>query len=65
MVHHIIDTAFLAQSRFILLDSIMMIFALAAIISALKQRRYRSRPFGLGWWFWNVMTALNMGLAFR
>ena len=35
------DTAFLAQSRYILLESMMMWFAFMAVLSVLKMRRYR------------------------
>ena len=58
------DTAFLAQSRFILLESIMMFFAFVAVLSVLKMRRYSGSPFGIGWWFWLSSASINMGLAF-
>ena len=46
------DTALLTQSRFILLESMMIFFALMAVLSALKMRQYYDRPFGFGWTFW-------------
>ena len=60
----ILDTALLAQSRFILLDSIMILFALWALLSVLKLRQYHSKPFSSGWWFWLTSASFNMGLAF-
>ena len=58
------DTAFLTQSRFILLESMMIFFAMVALLSVLKFRRYYAQPFSLGWFFWLTSAALNMGLAF-
>ncbi len=58
------DTAILAQSRFVLLESMMIFFALMAVLSALKMRRYQDRPFSFGWWFWLITASMNMGLAF-
>ncbi|TRY64235.1 hypothetical protein TCAL_03556, partial [Tigriopus californicus] len=60
----VLDTAILAQSRFILLESMMMLFALFAILSVLKFRRFAGAPFSMGWCFWILMTSVNMGLAF-
>ena len=58
------DTALLTQSRFILLESMMIFFAMMSVLSALKMRQYYEKPFGLGWTFWLVSAAVNMGLAF-
>lgn len=60
----VLDTAILAQSRFILLESMMMLFALFAILSVLKFRRFSNHPFSVGWWLWILSASINMGLAF-
>ena len=60
----VFDTALLTQSRFILLESMMIFFALMALLSVLKMRRYYEKPFGLGWSGWLLSSALSMGLAF-
>lgn len=58
------DTALLTQSRFILLESMMIFFAMMSVYSALKMRHYYENPFGLGWTLWLVSACANMGLAF-
>ena len=58
------DTALLTQSRFILLESMMIFFSLMAVLSALKMRKYYDQPFSLGWILWLVLASVNMGLAF-
>ena len=75
----LLDTAFLAQSRYILLESTMMLFSFAAVLSVLKMRRYNNNSLQSsassssssssplhrpGWWFWLISAAINMGLAF-
>ena len=42
----------------------MIFFSLMAVLSALKMRKYYDRPFSLGWFFWLIISAINMGLAF-
>jgi dolichyl-phosphate-mannose-protein mannosyltransferase len=59
------DTALLTQSRFILLESMMMLFSLLALLSVLKMRKHRSKPFSLGWFGWLTAAAVFMGLAYR
>ena len=59
-----LDTALLTQSRFVLLESMMIFFALMSVLSALKMRRYYEKPLGLGWTFWLMAAAINIGLAF-
>merc|ERR1712223_2131161 len=60
----IFDTAFLTQFRFILLESMMIFFAMMSVLSALKMRHYYDKPFGFGWTLWLVSASVNMGLAF-
>ena len=59
------DTALLAQSRFILLESMMILFSLLALLCVLKMRKFRSNPFSLGWFTWLIAAAVFMGMAFR
>jgi len=42
----------------------MIFFAMMSVLSALKMRRYYSQPFSMGWTFWLISAAANMGLAF-
>merc|ERR1712223_1896157 len=60
----VFDTALLTQSRFILLESLMIFFAMMSVLSALKMRHYYEKPFGLGWTLWLVAASVNIGLAF-
>lgn len=60
----VFDTAFLTQSRFVLLESMMIFFSLMAVLSTLKIRHYYEQPFGWGWWSWLVIAGINIGLAF-
>ena len=42
----------------------MIMFALFALLSVLRFRRYQSTPFSPRWWAWILVAATNMGLAF-
>lgn len=42
----------------------MIFFALMAVLSTLKMRRYYETPFCFGWCFWLVCASVSMGLAF-
>ena len=59
------DTALLAQSRFILLESMMIQFSLLGLLCVLRMRKFRSNPFSLKWFAWLVSAAVFMGLAYR
>ena len=60
----LLDTAILAQSRFILLESLMIMFALCAVYCVLRFRRCKDQPFSASWWAWITLAAVNMGCAF-
>lgn len=60
---YISDNAVLAQSRYILLESIMILFSLLAVFCVLRFRRYQSTPFSKPWCFWIVAAATTMGCA--
>uniref|UniRef100_A0A0K2V1T9 Protein O-mannosyltransferase 1 n=1 Tax=Lepeophtheirus salmonis TaxID=72036 RepID=A0A0K2V1T9_LEPSM len=56
------DTALLTQSRYILLESIMMMFSLISVLSALKFRT--NKALSLPWFFWFFSTVIGMSLSF-
>jgi len=56
------DTAILTQSRFILMDSMMMCFGLGALLAVLKFRRVSKSPFSLRWFLW-LMAAATLSTA--
>ncbi len=58
------DTALLAQSRFILLEPIMLLFSMLSVLSVLRFRRHQRRPFSPRWWGWIFAAASFMGMAF-
>jgi dolichyl-phosphate-mannose-protein mannosyltransferase len=58
------DTAILTQSRFILMESIMMSFGLAALLSVLKFRKVSARPFSPAWFTWLILSSLLLTCAF-
>ena len=58
------DTAVLAQSRFILLETMMILFSLIALYSVVRFRRFHSEPFSANWWTWITAAAFFMGAAF-
>lgn len=60
----IFDNAILTQSRFILMESIMMCFALAAILAVLKFKKVSSQPFTGVWFFWLCTSTILAAAAF-
>ena len=58
------DTAVLAQSRFILLETMMILFSLLALYSVIRFRRFHSEPFSSNWWTWITAASFFMGAAF-
>jgi len=58
------DTAILAQSRFILMESIMMFFGLAGLLCVLKFRKLSHSPFSLSWFAWLSASSLFTSAAF-
>ncbi len=58
------DTALLAQSRYILLESMMLLFGCLALLCVLRFRRHHDAPFSPSWWAWITLAAVNMGCAF-
>jgi len=58
----LLDTAILAQSRFVLLESTMILFSLLATLAALKMRK--TLTFGVRWWICLSSAVTCMGAAF-
>lgn len=57
------DNALLTQSRFILMESMLLVFALFGILCILKFKKYNSRPYCLLWWFWLVLGSVSLTFA--
>eukprot|EP00123_Amoebidium_parasiticum_P016069 comp23272_c0_seq1/m.38092 comp23272_c0_seq1/g.38092 ORF comp23272_c0_seq1/g.38092 comp23272_c0_seq1/m.38092 type:complete len:770 (-) comp23272_c0_seq1:533-2842(-) len=57
------ENSFVTQSRFILLDSPMMLFIAWAVYCYTKFRSHWPRPFEFPWWLWLVLTGIGLGLA--
>lgn len=58
------DTALLTQSRFILMESIMMFFGLTALLCVLKFRKNSGNPFSKSWFAWLSLSSFFMSAAF-
>ncbi|XP_043287433.1 protein O-mannosyltransferase 1 [Venturia canescens] len=54
----LLDNALLTQSRFILMESILIQFSLFGLLCILKFRRVMDKPTSVWWWIW-----LTMGIA--
>lgn len=57
------DNALTVQSRFILLDSILIFFISGAVYAWIRFRQQRSRPFAPQWWLWLCLTGASIGAA--
>jgi len=60
----IFDNAILTQSRFILMESIMMCFGMSALLATLKFKKVSSHPFSGQWFFWLCSATLLSAAAF-
>ncbi|XP_022104921.1 protein O-mannosyl-transferase 1-like isoform X1 [Acanthaster planci] len=56
------DNALITQSRFILLDTILLFFTFSALLSLLKFRQI-VRSFSLSWWLWMLSLGVTMTCA--
>ena len=65
LIRIVSDTAILTQSRFILMDSIMMCFGLSALLAVLKFRKVSKAPFSPAWFIWLTAVATLTTAAFR
>lgn len=61
------DNAVLTQSRFILMESILLVFALFGILCVLKFRKYNDHPYCVLWFFWLIagVISLTCGLCVK
>ncbi|CAG9824993.1 unnamed protein product [Phaedon cochleariae] len=57
------DNAFLTQSRFMLMESILVFFSLFGILCLLKFRKYSEEPYSFFWFFWLIMASLSLTCA--
>ncbi|XP_074031169.1 protein O-mannosyltransferase rt isoform X2 [Leptinotarsa decemlineata] len=57
------DNAFLTQSRFILMESVLIFFSLFGILCIVKFKKYSDRPFCLFWFLWIVLASVSLTCA--
>ncbi|GLG97859.1 Protein O-mannosyltransferase 1 [Gryllus bimaculatus] len=57
------DNAMLTQSRFILMESMLVFFALFGLLCILKFRRYHTNPFCFQWWLWLTLGSVSLTFA--
>jgi dolichyl-phosphate-mannose-protein mannosyltransferase len=57
------DNALLTQSRFILMESMLLFFALFGIFCILKFRHYYSRPYCIFWFLWLSLASVSLTCA--
>lgn len=57
------DNALLTQSRFILMESILMQFSLFGLICIIKFRKVMDRLTCLSWWIWLILGITNLTCA--
>ncbi|XP_072376843.1 protein O-mannosyltransferase 1 [Diabrotica undecimpunctata] len=57
------DNAFLTQSRFILMESMLIFFSLFGLLALLKFRKYTERPYSVFWFFWIVISCFSLTCA--
>ncbi|KAL0269207.1 UNVERIFIED_CONTAM: hypothetical protein PYX00_007014 [Menopon gallinae] len=55
----LMDNALLTQSRFILMEPIMLLFSILGLICALKFKKCKS-PFSVKWWLWLILTSVSL-----
>ncbi|KAF9584044.1 hypothetical protein BGW38_007767 [Lunasporangiospora selenospora] len=58
-----LENALITQSRFILLDSQMMLFMGFTVLSWVNFYNHRNRPFTRGWWYWLLSTGIGIFLS--
>uniref|UniRef100_A0A8C5G3H0 Protein O-mannosyl-transferase 2 n=1 Tax=Gouania willdenowi TaxID=441366 RepID=A0A8C5G3H0_GOUWI len=59
----IFDTGCITITQYILLDPILMFFIMAAVLSMVKFKQQRYRPFAASWWLWLVLTGMSLAGA--
>ncbi|KAF5281576.1 hypothetical protein FQA39_LY05111 [Lamprigera yunnana] len=59
----LLDNAVLTQSRFILMESMLLLFATFGLLALLKFRKYYETPFCFFWWFWLSVGSASLTCA--
>ncbi|KAF5273591.1 hypothetical protein FQR65_LT04589 [Abscondita terminalis] len=59
----LLDNAVLTQSRFILMESMLLLFMTFGLLSILKFRKYYDTPFSIFWWIWLISGAASLTCA--
>uniref|UniRef100_A0A6B0VFM7 Protein O-mannosyltransferase 1 n=1 Tax=Ixodes ricinus TaxID=34613 RepID=A0A6B0VFM7_IXORI len=60
----LLENSLLTQSRFILMESILICFAALGLLCLLKFRQSdQRRPFSFGWWFWLILSVAFLTCA--
>jgi len=57
------DNALLTQSRFVLMESILMHFSLLGLLCIVKFRKVMDRPTSVSWWIWLILGIVNLTCA--
>ncbi|XP_014238625.1 protein O-mannosyltransferase 1 [Trichogramma pretiosum] len=57
------DNALLTQSRFVLMESILIQFALFGLLCVLRFRKVMKEPGSLAWWFWLATGIFSLTCA--
>ncbi|KAL8621100.1 hypothetical protein ACOMHN_048142 [Nucella lapillus] len=55
----LLDNALLVQSRFMLMEGMMIFFSCLAVLSYLKFRNLSHRAMSVQWWFWLALTGVS------
>ncbi|XP_076270481.1 protein O-mannosyltransferase rt isoform X1 [Rhynchophorus ferrugineus] len=54
------DNAILTQSRFILMESMLLFFSLFGILCILKLRKYYNKPYSFTSFFWLILASISL-----
>lgn len=57
------DNAILSQSRFILMESMLLFFSLFGLLCILKFRHYYHKLYSFFWWFWLSLAFVSLTCA--
>lgn len=57
----LLDNGWLTISRFILLDSMLLLFTLCVVLGLVRFHRLQDQPFTKPWWFWLFFTGASIG----
>lgn len=57
----LLDNGWLTISRFILLDSMLLLFTLCVVLGLVRFHRLQDQPFTKPWWGWLFFTGVSIG----